>query len=121
MFGFLKQHLEQKAAREAQAAIDARARQIAPGKAPARSAGPQSPSPSDSAAPAPFDRDSAIARMQSQLKDRPSDQRKALIAQAMAVHRAKQKILADLDDESRAKLVAMAITSLLAQTEPPKK
>ncbi len=42
-------------------------------------------------------------------------ERAELIRQAMAVHRAKRKILDDLSDEDRAKMVAMAITTLLHQ------
>jgi hypothetical protein len=42
-------------------------------------------------------------------------QRTALIKNAQQVHRAKRKILDALSDEDRAKLVAMAITSFLAE------
>ncbi|NFV78678.1 hypothetical protein [Magnetospirillum aberrantis] len=105
MFGFLKTMFD----KEAQEAIDRRARQLAPSRAP-----------KPAAVPAP-NRDAAIARMQSQVKDFVTPERQALIANAMAVHRAKQNILADLDDESRAKLVAMAITTLLHQDPPPEK
>ena len=59
--------------------------------------------------------------MQAQVRDFVSPERQALLNSAMAVHRAKQKILADLDDESRAKLVAMAITTLLHQGDPSDK
>ncbi|MGE5515586.1 MAG: hypothetical protein ACM31D_07155 [Bacteroidota bacterium] len=107
MFGFLKD----KFAKEAQAAIERRARQLAPDKAP--------PAPKAAASrPAEDERAAAIRHMQSQVKDFITPERQALIANAMAVHRAKQQILADLDDESRAKLVAMAITTLL-HSEPP--
>jgi hypothetical protein len=98
MFEFLKAKFE----KEAQAAIERRARELAPDKAPAASA-----------KPVPNDRKAAIARMQSQVREFVSPEREALIANAMRVHRAKQQILAELDDESRAKLVAMAITTLL--------
>jgi hypothetical protein len=117
MFGFLKDKFE----KEAQAAIERRARQLAPDKAPKRVAAPAQSAPArpDSARiPPADDRDAAIARMQSQVKEFVTPERQALLANAMAVHRAKQKILADLDDESRAKLVAMAITTLL-HAEPP--
>lgn len=109
MFGFLKDMFD----REAQAAIERRARQIAPDKAPR----PTQPAAPERAAKAD-DRQAAIARMQSQVKEFVTPERQALIANAMAVHRAKQKILADLDDESRAKLIAMAITTLL-HSDPP--
>jgi hypothetical protein len=102
MFGFLKDMFE----KEAQAAIERRARQLAPSKAPR-----------PAAKAAEQEREAAITRMQSQVKEFVTPERQALIANAMAVHRAKQQILADLDDESRAKLVAMAITTLL-HSEP---
>lgn len=106
MFGFLKGKFE----KEAQAAIDKRARQLAPGKAPKPAPAPPLPAP---------DREQAIAHMQAQVKDFITPERQALIANAMKVHRAKQQILADLDDESRAKLVAMAITAFLRQGPEP--
>ena len=109
MFGFLKGMFE----KEAQAAIERRARQLAPDKAP-RPAKPAASARAD-------DRDAAIARMQSQVKEFATPERQALLANAMAVHRAKQKILADLDDESRAKLIAMAITTLLHSEPAPDK
>lgn len=121
MFGFLKDKFD----KEAQAAIERRARQLAPERAP-------KPRPPAAVAPAAVattggndgaddGRAAAIAHMQAQVKDFVTPERQALIANAMAVHRAKQKILADLDDESRAKLVAMAITTLLHQDPPPDK
>lgn len=113
MFGFLKNKFD----KDAQAAIERRARQLAPGKAPKPAAATQT----SGAKPAGADRDAAIARMQSQVKDFVTPERQALIANAMAVHRAKQKILADLDDESRAKLIAMAITTLLHSEPSPDK
>ncbi len=117
MFGFLKDKFE----KDAQAAIERRARQLAPDKAPKRAAAP-APAPSRDPAPvADQDRTAAIAHMQAQVRDFVTPERQALVANAMAVHRAKQKILADLDDESRAKLVAMAITTLLHQDSPPDK
>jgi len=113
MFGFFKDKFE----KDAQAAIERRARQLAPDKAPKRP-----PAPAPKPAPGPEDgREAVIAHMQSQVRDFVTPERQALIANAMAVHRAKQKILADLDDESRAKLVAMAITTLLHQDGPPDK
>lgn len=111
MFGFLKDMFE----KEAQAAIERRARQLAPGKAPRPAAAPAAKAAAPQAAE--HQREAAIARMQSQVKEFVTPERQALIANAMAVHRAKQQILADLDDESRAKLVAMAITTLL-HSEP---
>lgn len=47
-------------------------------------------------------------------------QRAELLKNAMAVHKAKRKILDDLSDEDRARLVALAITSLMNEgAEPP--
>jgi len=45
-------------------------------------------------------------------------QRAELIREAMEVHRAKRKILDDLSDDSRAKLVAMAVLAMLGQKPP---
>lgn len=46
--------------------------------------------------------------------------RAELLKNAMAVHKAKRKILDDLSDEDRARLVALAITSLMNEgAEPP--
>jgi len=105
MFEFLKA----KFAKEAEAAIERRARELAPDKAPkARPAAAPRATPDSE-----DERKAAIARMQSQVQDFVTPERQALIANAMKVHRAKQQILAELDDESRAKLVAMAITTLL--------
>lgn len=58
-------------------------------------------------------RDQAIAEAQSQGKDLITPDRAELIRQAMQVRAAKQTILADLDDESRSKLVATAMKALL--------
>lgn len=49
-----------------------------------------------------------------------SPQRAELLKNAMAVHKAKRKILDELSDEDRARLVALAITSLMNEGgEPP--
>lgn len=58
-------------------------------------------------------RDEAIAQVQAQGKDFVTPERAELIRQAMAVRKAKQTILADLNDEQRQKLVAMAMKKLL--------
>jgi hypothetical protein len=44
-------------------------------------------------------------------------ERAELIRQAMAVHKAKRKILDALSDEDRAKLLALAITTMLHRDE----
>lgn len=51
--------------------------------------------------------------------DEAAPSRSQLIRQAMAVHRAKQTVLADLSDEQREKLVALALKQLLRQDRGP--
>lgn len=102
MFGFFKDKFE----KEAQAAIERRARQSAPAKAVAVAKAAARPA----ATAGPGEREAAIARMQAMVQ---TPERQALIKNAMAVVRAKRQILDELDDESRAKLVAMAITALM--------
>ena len=46
-------------------------------------------------------------------------QRAELIREALEVHRAKRRILDDLSDESRAKLLAMAVLGMLNQGKAP--
>lgn len=55
----------------------------------------------------------AIAQVQAQAKDLITPERAELIRRAMEVRKAKQTILADLDDAARAKLVATAMKALL--------
>lgn len=105
MFGFFKNKFE----KDAQAAIERRAQQMAP-KAAAKVARP---------APAATTRDQDIARMQAQVQEFVSPERQALIQNALRVQRAKRQILEELDDESRAKLVAMAITALMREGDNP--
>ena len=62
------------------------------------------------AAPA---RNAAIAQVRDQAKDLITPDRAELIRQAMQVRAAKQTILADLGDEDRARLVALAMKALL--------
>lgn len=105
MFGFFKNKFE----KDAQAAIERRAQQMAP-KAAAKVARP---------APAASTRDQDIARMQAQVQEFVTPERQALIQNALKVQRAKRQILEELDDESRAKLVAMAITALMREGDNP--
>lgn len=58
-------------------------------------------------------KDAAIAQVQAQAKDFMTPDRAELIRHAMQVRKAKQTILADLDDAARAKLVAAAMKALL--------
>lgn len=101
MFGFFKNKFE----KDAQAAIERRAQQMAP-KAAAKVSRP---------AAQPSTRDADIARMQAQVGQFITPERQALIQNALKVQRAKRQILDQLDDESRAKLVAMAITALMRE------
>ncbi|MBI2241735.1 MAG: hypothetical protein HYU59_13150 [Magnetospirillum gryphiswaldense] len=105
MFGFFKNKFE----KDAQAAIERRAQQMAP-KAAAKVARPGA---------APATRDQDIARMQAQVQEFVTPERQALIQNALRVQRAKRQILEELDDESRAKLVAMAITALMREGDGP--
>jgi hypothetical protein len=67
----------------------------------------------------PFDlRDQAIAEVQKDAQDLVTPDRAELIRQAMRVRAAKQTILADLDDETRGKLVAAAMKALLKGDAP---
>jgi hypothetical protein len=62
----------------------------------------------------PFDaRDQAIAEVKKDAQGLVTPDRAELIRQAMKVRAAKQTILADLDDETRGKLVAAAMKALL--------
>ena len=63
--------------------------------------------------PAASAKDAAIAQVQAQAKDLLTPDRAELIQNAMKVRAAKQTILANLDDESRARLVATAMKALL--------
>ena len=101
MFGFFKSKLE----KDAQAAIRRRAQQAAPQVAAKAGVAPAAPS----------SRERDLARLRGQAQALITQERQALIANAMKVHRAKREILDQLDDESRAKLVAMAITALMRE------
>ncbi len=58
-------------------------------------------------------RDAAIAQAQAKMKGVMTPERAELIRQAMQVRKAKQTILADLSDEERQKLVALAMKKLM--------
>lgn len=63
---------------------------------------------------APADpREQAMATIRANQQRVMTPEREELIRQAMQVRRAKQQILADLDDEQRQKLAAMAIRAFL--------
>lgn len=72
------------------------------------------------AAPPGSARDQALAQIRANQARVVTPERAALIENAMRVHRAKQKILADLDDEQKQRLVALAMRALLNEgREPP--
>lgn len=108
MFGFLKAMFE----KEAEAAIQRRALEMAP-RSVSRAAA------ADAAAKRPVKTEQRLERMDQAMPQFVSAERQALIRQATAVVRAKRQILDDLDDESRAKLVAMAITTFLHDKTKP--
>ncbi|GEM_PF-3860615 len=58
-------------------------------------------------------RDQALAQVKAQSQSVLTDDRAALIRQAMQVRKAKQTVLADLSDTERQKLVAFAMKKLL--------
>ncbi|MDR3437597.1 hypothetical protein [Telmatospirillum sp.] len=66
----------------------------------------------------PGAREQAIADVQKDAQDLVTPDRAELIRQAMRVRAAKQTILADLDDETRGKLVAAAMKALLKSDQP---
>jgi hypothetical protein len=67
---------------------------------------------------APDSKAQAIAQAQAQAAAIVTPDRAELIRQAMAVRAAKQSLLADLNDEDRAKLVATAMRAFLAEGKP---
>jgi len=73
--------------------------------------GPLNPTPAD-------DRQQAIAQLQAQGSSLVTPDRAELIRRAMEVRAAKQTLLADLNDEDRAKLVATAMKAFLAEGKP---
>lgn len=66
----------------------------------------------------PDARQQAIADAQAAAANIVTNDRAELIRQAMAVRAAKQSLLADLNDEDRAKLVATAMRAFLAEAKP---
>ena len=72
--------------------------------------------------PAPAnEREARIQAMQSRAVDVVTPERAELIRRAMEVFRAKQTVLADLGDEQRAQLVAVAMKKLLNEGKDEKK
>lgn len=96
-----------------QAAIDKRARQIAP-----QAAAKAAPVPAQGSQPKDV-RAAALATIRTHSAQVMTPQRQALIQNALNVQRAKRQILENLDDETRAKLVAMTITMLMREGDTP--
>lgn len=65
-------------------------------------------------------REQQIKAMQEGNKDLVTEDRAELIRRAMEIRRAKQQIFADLSDEQRQKLVAIAIKKLLHEKDGEK-
>jgi hypothetical protein len=63
-------------------------------------------------------REQALAQVKAQSQSVMTDDRAALIRQAMQVRKAKQTVLADLSDTERQKLVAVAMKKLLNEGKP---
>lgn len=68
--------------------------------------------------PAPDAKEQAIAEAQAQAAQIVTPDRAELIRRAMEVRAAKQSLLADLNDEDRAKLVATAMRAFLSEGKP---
>jgi hypothetical protein len=66
---------------------------------------------------APVARHQALAQIQAQSANLVTPDRAELIRQAMQVRAAKQSLLADLNDEDRAKLVATAMRAFLNESK----
>lgn len=67
---------------------------------------------------APDDKQQAIGQAQAQAAQIVTPDRAELIRRAMEVRAAKQSLLADLNDEDRAKLVATAMRAFLTEGKP---
>ncbi|MBF0093641.1 MAG: hypothetical protein HQL34_03760 [Alphaproteobacteria bacterium] len=65
-------------------------------------------------------REQAIATMKSSGQGLVTEDRAELIRRAMEIRKAKQSLLANLDDEQRQKLMALAIKKLMHDDTPPK-
>lgn len=65
------------------------------------------------------ERERALAAIRAQSAQVMTPERQALIQHALSVQRAKRQILENLDDEARAKLVALTITQLMGEGDPP--
>ena len=63
-------------------------------------------------------REQALDQVRAQSQSVMTDERAALIRQAMQVRKAKQTVLADLSDTERQKLVAVAMKKLLNEGKP---
>lgn len=80
------------------------------GRSKGKGAGKKTAGPKDGNKP---EEREAVAQVQAQAKELITEDRAELIRKAMQVRAAKQTILADLNDEDRARLVATAMKALL--------
>ncbi len=64
-------------------------------------------------------RERAIAQAQADMRKVMTPERAELIRNAMAVRHAKQQVLADLSDDQRAKLVAVALRTMMNEGRDP--
>ncbi|GEO80993.1 hypothetical protein [Pararhodospirillum oryzae] len=83
-------------------------------RTPAAPAAPDGP-----VADATDPRAQAMAQIKGARQHVMTPEREELIRQAMAVHKAKQQILADLSDDQRRKLMLTAMRALLHEDKPP--
>lgn len=117
MLDFLKTLFLDKKARKALAKGAARkAAKTGQPAPPAKAA--KGGKPADARAPGDA-RTKAIRQAQQAMRKVATPDRAELIRQAMEVHRAKQTVLAELSDEQRQKLVALALRQLLNEGREP--
>jgi hypothetical protein len=64
-------------------------------------------------------REQAIRQAQADMRKVMTPELAELIRNAMAVHHAKQQVLADLSDDERAKLVALALRTMMNEGRDP--
>lgn len=100
--------------KEAQDALEARR------QAEAQAGGKAAFAANQAAAKAAAERDARLTAVHERAQNEASPDRAELIRRAMEVRRAKQVILAELSDEQREKLVALALKALMGKDTPAK-
>ena len=76
--------------------------------------------PAEGGAQAITSREQAIEAMKAGGQGLVTEDRAELIKRAMEIRKAKQTLLANLDDDQRQKLMALALKALINQDAPPK-